>query len=220
MDAYREAEDASTRFNINRRRFGENSSAQDGSSLWSDLADVQSLQGMVEALASGILLALDGALSDLRMRLRKNDRCTDDGQELRYGVTVDRALDAVGNYVRHRHEWLMHDFAATWPNETQIRSVKPIAQLSTRMPIESAQDAYIQFTLADPPAMILDLLCGFDSHGYDCTFESVEAKVLAAGTTRSGRRSQECHRCDAPHRLDPASALVVTVGNCSIAAGR
>lgn len=60
---------------------------------------------LVETLASVVLLPLDTVLTALRHGLHGSDRCRDEGPTIVGGVTVDRALDSVGNLLRHRHEW-------------------------------------------------------------------------------------------------------------------
>lgn len=132
-----------------------------------------------------LLLAFDNLLTNLRLRLRGQNAQypTDDGPELRNGVTVDRALDAAGNYVRHEHEWQLHDYRATFPQGQQLRSIIAIARLSTAMPIDDddAEEAYAQYTLTDPGPMILDLLSGYEEKGQNATYEDVEEKLKFAG---------------------------------------
>jgi hypothetical protein len=63
------------------------------------LATIDAARGTIDALSLRLVLAFDNLLTDIRLRLRgeQNAYCTNDGPELRNGVTVDRALDAAGN---------------------------------------------------------------------------------------------------------------------------
>ena len=139
--------------------------------------------------AETLLLPLDAMLSSLRFALTSCDRCTDDGPELRNDVMVDRAIDAIGNYVRHRHEWFSHDYAKTWPTKQQMWSVKPLAQLHTSRTIEDAEDAYMEFTeISLPPAFVLDLLGNYSVDGPDMSFGTVESMVYSAALNSIKRR--------------------------------
>ena len=109
-------------------------------------ARVRAAQRMVELSAQTLILALDGLLSEIRFSLSDSDVCRDDGPELRNGVTVDRALDAAGNYMRHSHEWFSHDWKPTWPQGQQLVSIRAIAKLFAPYPIDDEQDAYMAFT--------------------------------------------------------------------------
>lgn len=187
MATYREAEAASLRFAEWARRFDTQTSDEryaEGYEPFAALSTIEAYKGTLRAIASALLLALDGLLSNLRVRVRRGrERCTDDGPELRNGVTVDRALDAIGNYVRHEHEWRLHDYRGTWPDNRQLRSIAAIAKLSTTMPIEwdDAEEAYIQYTQTNPTIMLLDMLSNFEDYGPDSSYENVERKVLDAG---------------------------------------
>lgn len=149
------------------------------------LATVDAAKGTIKALALSVLLAFDNLLTDLRTRLRgeRNAYCTNDGPELRHGVTVDRALDAAGNYLRHEHEWRLHDYRATFPEGQQLRSIWAIARLSTTEPIDPSDgaEAYAQYTQTNPGPMILDLLCEYERKGPDASYEDAERKVMEAG---------------------------------------
>jgi hypothetical protein len=74
-----------------------------------------------------------------------------------------------------------------------------IAKLSTSMPIEpdEAEEAYIRYTVTNPPLMGLDLLCDYKRYGDAATYENVEAKLLDAGAARSSRHllpAQDCEK--------------------------
>ena len=126
-------------------------------------------------------MPLDALLTSLRFGLKGSGECSDDGPDLRNGVSVDRAVDAIGNYVRHRDEWFAHDYADTWPSKRQLRSVRPLAQLSTSRPIADAQDAYVEFTsIPLPPAFVLDLLGDYETLGPEMTWRIVESRIYAA----------------------------------------
>ena len=120
----------------------------------------------VSLAAETLMLPLDAFLTSLRCALTGDETCTDDGPELRNGVTVDRAVDAVGNYVRHRDGWFAHDFADTWPSKRQMRSVQPLAQLRSSTPLHCPKDAYIEFTsIPLVAAYVLDLLGDYENLG-------------------------------------------------------
>jgi hypothetical protein len=139
--------------------------------------------------AEALMLPLDALLTSLRFGLTGNGMCTDDGPELRNGVTVDRAVDAIGNYVRHRDEWFSHDYAETWPNERQMRSVRPLALLYSSQQIEDARAAYMAFTsISLPPAFVLDLLGDYEALGAEMTWRVVESRIYAAALRSIERR--------------------------------
>jgi hypothetical protein len=153
------------------------------------LANIDALKGTLKAVAASLLLPLDNLLGDLRFRLSGSERCRDDGPQLLHGVTVDRALDAFGNYFRHEHEWRNLDVSNNLPNKEQLRSMLPIARLSTTMPIgdDEAAEAYIQYTLTSPAILILDLLCDFKKYGPDTSYDVVEQKIFHAGVATIAR---------------------------------
>jgi hypothetical protein len=135
----------------------------------------------VSVAAENLLVPLDAMLGGLRFRLFGSDVCKDHGPILRNDKTVDRALDAIGNYVRHAFEWFSHDYHDTQPTAQQERSIKPLAQIYTSRPITDAEDAYEEFTLIPlPPAFVLDLLADYEMAGPRMTYRTVEAKVYAA----------------------------------------
>jgi hypothetical protein len=149
------------------------------------LATIGAARGTIKALSLSLLMAFDNLLTDVRIRLRgeRNAYCTDDGPDLRNGVTVDRALDAAGNYLRHENEWRLHDYRATFPEGQQLRSIRAIAQLSTSDVIDAddSEGAYAQYTLTSPGPMILDMLCNYELRGSDASYDDAEGKVLQAG---------------------------------------
>jgi hypothetical protein len=187
MRTYSDAEAAGAKFTAWARRYRSQTAKERFAEDFDPFAAVETGKAygvIIRALASALLLALDGLLSDLRTRTRNgDDRCTDDGPELAHGVTVDRALDAVGNYVRHAHEWRLHDYRQTWPNKRQLRSIIALARLSTTMPIKDndAEEAYKTYTETNPPLMVLDLLCDYEQNGPSASYENVERKILEAG---------------------------------------
>lgn len=135
----------------------------------------------VELAAEALAMSLDSVLTSLRFRLFGKDVCCDHGPQLRNGVTVDRALDAIGNYVRHGWEWFSHDYGSTWPSKQQTRSIAPLAQLHTTRPIGDSEDAYQEFTLITMPAtFVVDLLGDYATLGPKMTFAVIEHKVSLA----------------------------------------
>lgn len=139
--------------------------------------------------AEALMLPLDGLLTSLRFGLKGSGVCYEDGPELRNGVTVDRAVDAIGNFVRHRDEWFAHDYADTWPNTQQLRSVRPLALLSAPHPIDDAKDAYMAFTsISLPPAFVLDLLGDYEALDAEMTWRVVESHIYAAALKSIERR--------------------------------
>jgi hypothetical protein len=139
--------------------------------------------------AQALVMPLDAMLAKFRFNLFGDYRCKDDGPELRNGVTVDRALDAVGNYARHEYEWFAHDRKDTWPEGQQKRSITPLAKLHTSCPIEDNRDAYMEFTSIEiPAAFVLDLIGNYETDGPDMTYRTVESKVYAAALKSIERR--------------------------------
>lgn len=181
MDTYKRAEEMSVEFSELGRDFDRGLTKNYGDNLLATVESVRTVRVTTESLASSLLLALDGSLRDLRIRMNgKSDRCTGDGPELRHGVTVDRALDAAGNYARHGHEWLMHDYRETWPEGRQLSSIQVLAQLRTARPTDDNREAYMEFTLTNPPLLVMDLLCDFEERGYESSYDAVQAKISAA----------------------------------------
>jgi hypothetical protein len=205
METYREAEAASARFSKYACEFASKSVDEwltEDYDLGGALSTIDASKGTLKATASGLLLALDGMLTDLRVRLRGKEQpwCTCDGPELRNGVTVDRALDAVGNYIRHEYEWQVHDYRATFPEGRELKSIIALARLSTSMPIEEgdSEAAYEQYTLTRPALMVLDLLCEFERDGPSATYATVERKMLDAGNCTILKTFESRSRSPAP----------------------
>lgn len=146
-----------------------------------EYARVCAAEKAVELSAQTLILMLDDFLSKIRFSLTGFDACRDDGPELRNGVTIDRALDAAGNYVRHSHEWFAHDWKSTWPQGQQLTSIRAIARLFAPYPIENEQEAYIAFTRVSYPMIsLLDLLSDYEKNGNDSRYAIVEVKVREA----------------------------------------
>lgn len=156
--------------------------------IFQEDARVRGAQRMVELSAQTMLLVLDGFLSEIRFSLTGSDICRDDGPELRNGVSVDRALDAAGNYVRHSHEWFSHDWKPTWPQGQQLRSIQAIAKLFAPYSIDNEQDAYMAFTrVSYPMSSILDLLSDYENRGNDAEYATVEAMIREAALATARR---------------------------------
>ena len=187
MDACDDAAEEATQFRDWGERFEQQTldeRLKDGFDPFASLETTKAHLATARALASALLLALDALLSELRSRLRSGKtRCHDEGPHLNRSVTVDRALDAAGNWVRHEYEWRLHDLAGTWPNDQQLRSIVPLAQLSTVMPIsgDDTKEAYAAYTEIDPPLLVLDLLSDYSEFGPEAKYETVQGKVIDAG---------------------------------------
>jgi hypothetical protein len=186
--AYRRAEEQSRGFKQWAREFETQTGEERflaGYEPFEVLATIDAARGTIDALSLSLLLAFDNLLTDVRIRLRgeQNAYCTNDGPELRNGVTVDRALDAVGNYLRHENEWRLHDYRTTYPSGQQLRSIWAIARLSTSEPIgaDDGEGAYAQYTLTRPGPMILDMLADYERKGAEASYEDAESKVREAG---------------------------------------
>jgi hypothetical protein len=137
---------------------------------------------LVETLASVVLLPLDTVLTALRHGLHGSDRCRDEGPTIVGGVTVDRALDSVGNLLRHRHEWVRRMAAGEPLQARQQTSITSLMRVVRRSPDVTDRDAYDDFPYVERPcADILDALSSFARDRNEASYESVHDRVVLAG---------------------------------------
>ena len=144
---------------------------------------------LVEALASVVLLPLDTVLTALRHGLHGSDRCRDKGPTIVGGVTVDRALDSVGNLLRHRHEWVRRIVAGERLEARQQTSITSLMRVVRRSADVTDRDAYDDFPYVERPcADVLDALSGFARDGNGASYESVHDRVALAGQLTIGNK--------------------------------
>ena len=186
-EAWRISEGSVAEFRSRVRLFNE--TAEYPGDINTDLRIIGDRKRNVEFAAEAMLLPLDSFLGSLRFMLFGNDHCRDDGPVLRYSITVDRALDAIGNYARHSFEWFAHDFNNTWPSSFQHKSIRPLAQLTTPGRIDDPAAAYRAFTAVElPGAYVLDLLAKYGIDGPRASYKTVEGVVYAAALGSINRR--------------------------------
>jgi len=131
-----------------------------------------------EADAEIILRTMDDLLSSVVTAYTGKDKPLDLGPALVAEVSVDRLLDAVGNYVRHRPEWELTMLERGAFTKQQLDSIRPLARVLTGHADIDGIEAYKALIEEPMPSLrVLDLLSGYTNGQGRGSYEHLEAMV-------------------------------------------
>jgi hypothetical protein len=131
-----------------------------------------------EAGAEIILRAADDVLSSVVIAFTGKDSPLDVGPNVG-SEKVDRLLDAVGNYMRHRQEWRFFQAAGKAFTKQQSASILPLGRALSGDSTISVDLAFM--TIVDEPfplLRILDMLSGYSSLTGSGSYDILKENVI------------------------------------------
>ena len=132
----------------------------------------------VEAGAEIILRSMDDSLTSIVVAFTGKERPLDVGEEISPGVRVDRLLDGVGNYIRHRQEWREAALNGGAFSDRQLESIRPLARVISGQTEVDGLEAH-QIIADDPFPMlrVLDALSGYTIAAGSGSYETLVAAI-------------------------------------------
>lgn len=167
----------------------------------------------VEAAAEMILRSMDDALTSIVVAFTGEEYVLDVAQEVPPGVKVDRLLDAVGNYMRHRQEWRQVAQTGGAFENRHLKSIRPLARVvSGRAEVDGLEAHQVLSDEPFPMLRVLDALSGYTVAAGAGSYDTLVDQVLQAAACIIDAKFPEWWE---ERRKILAAAEAVTAGSAS-----
>jgi hypothetical protein len=159
-----------------------------------------------EAAAEVILRSMDDLLTSVVVAFTGKELPLDVGQAVAPGVPLDRVLDAVGNYIRHRQGW--RDIAQSGREfmKQHMDSIRPLARVISERADIDGLEAY-QALVEEPFPMlrVLDALSGYTTATRRGSYNSLQDAIYETAGRIIDAKFPEWHRKVLAQRSLPAA---------------
>ncbi len=130
-----------------------------------------------EILSEALLMAFDTIITFVVTELTSRETCLDLGEPTSHGVPLDRLLDAIANFIRHRYEWRRQHFLGEPYDKFQGYSIEPLARAFTGQALFGNDAVKAVLEIPMPATAALDIVGNFETNGLAFSYQFFEERV-------------------------------------------